>query len=120
MKFLLDMGISPENGKYLIKLGYDSIHLIDIGMETASDTEILDKAKKENRVILTHDLDFGRLLAFSCGGMPSVVVFRLGNMKPENVNNICKEAIIRFHDELEKGVILSIGDRKIRCHYLPI
>ena len=40
MKFLLDMGISPETGKYLIKLGHDAVHLIDKAMDRSSDFEI--------------------------------------------------------------------------------
>jgi predicted nuclease of predicted toxin-antitoxin system len=44
-------------------------------MDRASDDEILDKALKEHRVILTHDLDFGKLIAFSGKTLPSVVTF---------------------------------------------
>lgn len=120
MKFLLDMGISPVTGKYLIDLGYDAVHLIDATMERASDLEIMDKALNEQRVILTHDLDFGKLLAFSGAKLPSVVTFRLKNMRPENVNRVCDRVIDRFADALEKGAILSVGDKKIRCHLLPI
>ena len=89
-------------------------------MDTASDSDILKKAKNDNRVILTHDLDFGKLLSFSGANMPSVVVFRLNNMKPENVNSYCQKIISLFHNELENGAILSVGDKKIRCHNLPI
>jgi hypothetical protein len=32
VKFLLDMGISPETGMYLTKLGHDAVHLIDEAM----------------------------------------------------------------------------------------
>ena len=120
MKFLLDMGISLETGRFLMELGYDAVHLIRLAMERASDQEILDRAKKDERIILTHDLDFGKLLAFSGASMPSVLVFRPKNMRPENVNTLCKSAITRFHNELENGAILSVGDNKIRCHYLPI
>ena len=120
MKFLLDMGISPETGKYLIKLGHNAVHLIDEAMDRSSDSEIMDKALDEQRIILTHDLDFGRLLAFSGERLPSVVTFRLKNMRPENVNQFCERVIDRFSDVLEKGTILSVGDRKIRSHLLPI
>jgi predicted nuclease of predicted toxin-antitoxin system len=120
MKFLLDMGISPETGVYLTKLGHDALHLIDEAMDRASDSEIMDKALNEGRIILTHDLDFGRLLAFSGERLPSVVTFRLKNMRPENVNQFCKKIIDRFSDTMDKGAILSVGDRKIRSHLLPI
>ncbi len=87
MKFLLDMGVSPETGIYLMKLGHDAAHLIDEAM--------------------THDLDFGKLLAFSSEKFPSVVIFRLKNMRPDNVNRFCERVIDRFSDELEQGAILN-------------
>lgn len=120
MKFLLDMGISPETGNYLIELGYEAVHLIDRAMERSSDLEIMDKALSEQGIILTHDLDFGKLLAFSGAKLPSVIIFRLRNMRPTSVNKVCNMAISRFVDELEKGAILSVDDKKIRCHLLPI
>lgn len=120
MKFLLDMGISRTTGNYLEELGYDTTHLINENMETASDAEILNKALNEKRIILTHDLDFGKLLATSGTKSPSVVIFRLKNMRPDNVNNFCKRILDRFADAIEKGAILSVGDKRIRCHQLPI
>jgi len=120
MKFLLDMGISPITGEYLTKAGHETTHLIDMAMDRSSDLEILDLAEKEKRVVLTHDLDFGRLLAFSEAKLPTVVMFRLRDMRPENVNKVIHLVIQQFTDAMEKGAILSVGDKKIRCHLLPI
>ena len=44
------------------------------------------KSLSKDRVLLTHDLDFGELVARSGGKLPSVIIFRLRNMTPENVN----------------------------------
>ena len=120
MKFILDMGISPETGMYLIKLGHDAIHLMDYSMDRASDFEIMEKALSEQRIILTHDLDFGKLLAFSGQKFPSVIIFRLTDMRPMNVNRFCDVIMDRFSDVLGKGAILSVGDKKIRSHLLPL
>ena len=57
MKFLLDMGISPETGKYLTDAGYDTVHLVDRDMHKVTDLELLDMAGTESRILLTHDLD---------------------------------------------------------------
>ena len=103
-----------------MKQGHDAVHLIEEAMDRASDLEIVEKALNEHRIILTHDLDFGMLLALSGARMPSVVIFRLENMRPDNVNRFCERAIDRFSDSLEKGAILSVGDKRIRCHELPI
>lgn len=114
------MGISPKTGKFLIQRGYDAVHLIDIGMERLSDIQILKKSLDEKRILLTHDLDFGQLLAISRSKQPSVIIFRLTDMRPLNINKILQIIIDRFSEILEKGAILSVGDKRIRCHYLPI
>jgi predicted nuclease of predicted toxin-antitoxin system len=65
MKFLADMGISPRTVTWLRKQGYDAVHLNEQGLERLSDEAILSKARKEERVVLTLDLDFSYLLAIS-------------------------------------------------------
>jgi predicted nuclease of predicted toxin-antitoxin system len=59
MKFLADMGISPRTVTFLRELGHEAVHLHEEGLERLGDTAILAKARKEGRILLTHDLDFG-------------------------------------------------------------
>ena len=63
MKFLADMGISPLTAEYLRSLGHDAHHLRDIGLFRLADSNIMLIARDERRILLTHDLDFGELLA---------------------------------------------------------
>lgn len=65
MRFLANMGVSPLTVKALCDQGYNTIHLCEQGLERLSDNLIMAKAKSENRIVLTFDLDFGDLLAFS-------------------------------------------------------
>ena len=65
MKFLADMGISPRTVDRLREWGYDAVHLHELGLDRLPDVDILDKARQENWIVLTHDLDFGELLAIS-------------------------------------------------------
>lgn len=67
MKFLADMGISPRVVDELRQKGYDAVHLLDEELGRMSDGKILEKARQEERVLLTHDLDFGELLAANGG-----------------------------------------------------
>lgn len=84
------------------------------------DPGILDKARVESRILLTHDLDFGELMAASGASLPSVVIFRLRNMRPETVNRYL-EAILDQHGELlARGVIISVTERQTRTRILPI
>ncbi|MBC8248197.1 MAG: DUF5615 family PIN-like protein [Anaerolineales bacterium] len=120
MKFLANMGISPDTVKFLRDLGYEVVHLHEEGLDRLPDPDILRKARREGYVLLTSDLDFGELLAHGGEALPSVVIFRLSNMRPESVNRHLAEVIERFDTDLERGVIASVTDWRIRIRQLPI
>lgn len=65
--------------------------------------EIVDKARSEKRVILTHDHDFSQLIALSGAQLPSVITFRLANMRPESVNHYPSETQIGI-SKVEKPI----------------
>lgn len=120
MKFLADMGISPSLVQKLRQQGHEAVHLYEQGLMRLPDAEILRKAQEEGRVLLTHDLDFGELLAFSRQRLPSVIIFRLSDMRPENIW-LHLDAILRQHSQaLEQGALLSVRDRKVRVRTLPV
>jgi len=85
MKFLLNMNISGQLGERLNADGHQCRHVRDIGMAKSADVEIVLEAKSRNEVIITHDLDYGELIAFSGEVSPSVIIFRLRNTSLENL-----------------------------------
>lgn len=120
MKFLADMGISPSIVETLREQGHDTVHLYEQGLMRLPDSDILKKAQDEGSVLLTHDLDFGELLAFSKQRLPSVIIFRLSDMRPQNVWLHLKAILTQHSQVLEGGALLSVRDRKVRVRTLPI
>jgi predicted nuclease of predicted toxin-antitoxin system len=120
MKFLGDMGISPRNIAFLREQGIEAVHLHELGLEQLPDTDIVRKAREEGHIILTHDLDFGELLALSGADVPSVVIFRLQNMRPDNVNRYLKILVTDHHAALHEGAIAIVNETRIRIRRLPI
>lgn len=120
MKFLIDMGLGRSTASFLRLQGHDALHLRDQGLQRLSDTLIVDKAVSEGRTILTHDLDFGRLVAMSRQNLPSVITFRLTDMRAHNVNNQLQVILDRFVEELESGALVSVTDQAIRIRRLPV
>ncbi len=120
MKFLLDMGIPQSTAAFLQSQGYNAVHLRDQGLQRLPDDKIIEKARQEERIILTHDLDFGRLIALSQRRLPSVITFRLDNMASVQVNHYLTEALTRFEVELAAGVLVSINEQAIRIRTLPV
>jgi len=120
IRFLLDMGLAQSTGKYLRSQGHDVIHLRDQGLERLPDDQIVAKAQEEDRTIITHDLDFGRIVALSGSAVPSIVTLRLGEMTPTKVNIALQTVLTEATQSLERGALITITDDGIRVRALPI
>ena len=120
IRFLLDMGIAHSTGQLLKSQGHDVVHLREQGLQRIPDDEIVAKAREEGRVIVTHDLDFGRIVALSGSSVPSIVTLRLSVMTPERVNAVLKAAVIEATESLERGALVTLTDRGIRIRALPV
>ncbi len=120
MRFLADMGISPRTVDWLRALGHEAVHLHEERLDQLPDPNILEKARREERIVLTHDLDFGELMAASGGRLPSVIIFRLRNMRPELVNAYLQQALTQHRPALERGAIVAVTERRIRVRLLPL
>ncbi|MGI0479253.1 DUF5615 family PIN-like protein [Geminocystis sp. CENA526] len=120
MKFLGDMGVSQTVINTLRNYGYDAIHLRDEKLQKLPDENIIIKAKDEGRIILTFDLDFGELLAFSGDSLPSVIIFRLEKANPDYVLSKLNPVLQKCQNILENGAIITIKDKNYRIRYLPV
>ena len=79
MKFLVDMPLSPNVADWLHKKGHMSVHASQVGLHDAPDAAIMAAAVTDDRVVITADLDYPRLLAMSGANRPSLILFRGGN-----------------------------------------
>jgi predicted nuclease of predicted toxin-antitoxin system len=81
---------------------------------------VLEKAVAKGRVVVTHDLDFGEIVAASGGRLPSVITFRLRDMRVGNVTRHLEALLQNHRDEMEKGSLVSVTEGRIRVRSLPI
>ena len=122
MRFLADMGISPRCVEWLRTQGHDAAHLYEQGLHKMSDNEVLSKSKNENRILLTVDLDFARLVSkMGSDDLPTVVIFRLSDYRPNHLQARLEILLPVIMLCLENGSsILSVTDDKVRIRKLPI
>ncbi len=71
VKLLIDVNLSPKWAPVLRDLGWPTIHWSDIGDPRATEDTIMAWARLNDHVVLTHDLDFGTMLALSGESGPS-------------------------------------------------
>ena len=120
MRFLADMAISLSTVAWLRDQGHDVTHLREEGLQRAEDSDVLEKARTEDRILLTLDLDFGYLMAISGQSLPSMVIFRLGNESAEVVTQRLTDTLTVCISDLEQGAIATVSEDKIRVRHLPI
>lgn len=63
MRFVVDANLSPRVADLLTEAGHDAVAVRHLGLQDALDDEILDLALNDDRIIISHDTDFGTLLA---------------------------------------------------------
>ena len=120
MRFLCDMGVSLKVTQWLREQGHEATHLREEGLQTLPNGEIFAKALSEKRAILTFDLDFGEIAAFSREERTSVIVFRLRNTRTPNVINRLSAVFAESFDSIQKGAIITVEDSRHRIRYLPM
>ncbi|MBM4284194.1 MAG: hypothetical protein FJ128_02940 [Deltaproteobacteria bacterium] len=120
MRFLLNMNLPKSLGRRLAEAGHAWRHAGDIGLAQATDAEIMAEAERHHEVIITHDLDYGHLLAFSGGKAPSVVIYRLKNTHPEVLFTRLMAVWPEMEHPLQEGAIVILEDAALRVRPLPI
>ena len=120
MRFLADMCVEVRIVKWLLQNGHDATHLRDQGLHRMPNGEIFEKAIREDRIVLTFDLDFGEIAALTERRRTSVILFRLKNTRTPHVIERFSSVIERFSDALERGSIITVEDTRCRIRHFPI
>lgn len=119
MKLLVDMNLSPRWVGLLADAGIDAQHWSTLGAGNAPDSEIMAYAKANDCVVLTHDLDFGAILAATLGSKPSVVQIRAEDVSPETIGRYVIAAARQMAPELAQGALLTVDTNRTRLRVLP-
>lgn len=119
MKLLVDMNLSPRWVQVLADAGINASHWSTLGANNAPDSEIMAYASGNDYVVLTHDLDFGAILAATHGKKPSVVQIRAEDVSPEVIGKRVIIALRQMDSELEEGALLTVDPIRTRLRVLP-
>jgi len=120
MRFLADMGVAIRVVEWLRDQGYDARHLREEELQRLPDDQIFRKAVAEDRVVLTFDLDFGEIVAFSGRQNVSVVLFRLQNTRAPHVIDRLSVVLQEALSALEQGAVVVVEESRFRIRRLPI
>jgi predicted nuclease of predicted toxin-antitoxin system len=120
VKLLLDMNLPPSLTATLRSADFSAVHWSETGDPRAADTTVLDWARANGHVLVTHDLDFGALLAAGGQKSPSVIQLRTADLAPDAYAPLLIAALNQTGDMLADGVLVTVSPSESRVRILPL
>ena len=121
MKLLIDANLSPRVAALLVGAGYAATHVGALGLLTATDDAIFDRAVADKFVIVTADSDFPMLLALRRATSPSVIHMRgVSDLAPEAHAALLIANIPAIAEEFERGAVASLSPTRLAVRDLPV
>jgi predicted nuclease of predicted toxin-antitoxin system len=103
MKLLIDVNVGGSVTEWLINSGHDVVEVRDIDCKM-TDKTILDRAVKENRIIITTDNDFEKMIWQQQKAHRGVL--RLENLPRSERMELIKDVFIHHEKDLLSGYIV--------------
>jgi predicted nuclease of predicted toxin-antitoxin system len=120
MNVLLDMPVSRSLLGVLEAHGHEGVRAHEIVLDHAADREVLAVARRENRVVITADLDFPRLLALSSAEGPGLILFRGGNYSDAEMRDLLDRVLTEVPTEILETSICVVDRKRIRYTRFPL
>jgi predicted nuclease of predicted toxin-antitoxin system len=83
-------------------------------------TQPFSTGRANDHVLVTHDLDFGALLAAGGQPTPSVIQLRTADLAPESYAPLLVAALTQAADTLADGALVTVSPRESRIRILPL
>jgi predicted nuclease of predicted toxin-antitoxin system len=112
MKFLVDECTGSLTADWLRSLGYDVKSVFD-DMRGASDDVVMNKARNEQRILITNDKDFGEAIFRSKKEHHGVILLRLANERTINKIAVLSRLFNTYPKNLA-GNFIVVTEKQIR------
>jgi predicted nuclease of predicted toxin-antitoxin system len=114
MRFKLDENLSRYLKPVLEALNHKVSTAAEESLLSKPDAIIAAAAKKENRILLTLDVEFADLRKYPPGDNPGIIVFRPESFGPLAVNKLIETFVKTVNLDELKGCLVIVEPTRVR------
>lgn len=116
MKFLIDAQLPRRFCSWLAATDHDATHTLDLPQgNRTTDSEILDLAEQENRIVVTKDDDFVQSFLLA-GRPPKLLLIATGNISNAALENLIRANLTTITKAFEAHRFIEIGGESLAIH----
>jgi len=118
MKLFLDQDVYAVTARMLGLQGHDVVTAAEMGLSRATDTELLDRARDQGRILITRDRDFGGFIFVHDLGA-GVIYLRMQPSTMAAVHQELNRVLTIYTPEQLLGAFVVIEPARHRFRRLP-
>ena len=114
MKFKLDENLSPSLAAIFEAAGHDAHSVVQQSLGGQPDERVIDVCSSERRALVTLDLDFSNILAYTPARFAGIIVLRLPNQAHSTIEAAIQRVLELLPEETVEGMLWIVEERRIR------
>lgn len=114
MKFKIDENLPVEIADLLRERNFQADTVNEEKLSGEDDSVISIVCKKENRILITLDLDFSDIRSYPPSEYPGFIVLRLKSQDKESIMNLFKRFIHFIQEENIQNKLCILEENKVR------
>ena len=111
-KLLLDENIGVITAVRLRKEGYDVVSVLE-ACPSATDEEVLALAREQERILVTLDRDFGRLVFYYSQRHVGIIFLRLKKESAQSINSVLMK-VLKHNADVLKGRFITVNETNVK------
>jgi len=117
VRVLVDAHLPKRLSEFLLAHDIESKHTLDLPKKNATpDTEIIQFADDEDRIVISKDSDF--LDNYILDGSPKkLLIVSTGNINNRNLIQLFEKNLETLKSLFEENSVIEIDEEEIRVHY---
>ena len=114
MKFKLDENLSPSLAKVFAAAGHEAHSVAEEQLNGQPDERVIDVCGREQRALLTFDLDFSNIHAYPPKRYAGIAVLRLGSQSHDVAKAAVERILALLPREQLSGTLWIIEEDRVR------